>query len=141
MEMECSHLTVHRQAPMKGLLSPGSDGYPCGIDGLVTDAGLPSLILRVLGTAWQLSCKGSRTSLCLCTWADQEIPYRTRRPMRLWLPFILASNRTISTFFSGEKTVTAFDLIFCRSKSTCAGNNMLEVQSFPLIIVGMKLLK
>ena len=41
-------LTVHRKAPTKGPIRPGNGGFPCGIDGLrelVTDTGLPSLIL------------------------------------------------------------------------------------------------
>ena len=32
MEMECPPLRVHRKAPVKGLIGPGSGGLPCGID-------------------------------------------------------------------------------------------------------------
>ena len=47
MEMECPHLRVHRGAPVKGLIEPGNDGLPCGIDELrvlSTDDDLHSLI-------------------------------------------------------------------------------------------------
>ena len=45
MEIESPHLTIHRKAPVKGLIENG--GFPCGIDDLrvvATDAGLHSLI-------------------------------------------------------------------------------------------------
>ena len=46
MEMERLHLTIHRKAPMKGLIGPGNGGFQCGSDDLrvlATDAGLHSL--------------------------------------------------------------------------------------------------
>ena len=46
-------------------------------------------------------------------------------------------NKTASTFSSGEKTITAFDLNFCRSESTHVGNYMFKAQSLLSIIVGM----
>ena len=46
--MECPHLTVHRKAPMKGLIGPWQERIPCATDGprvLATDTDLSSLIL------------------------------------------------------------------------------------------------
>ena len=51
--------------------------------------------------------------------------------------FLLYQNKTISTFFSGEKTIAAFDLNFYQLKSTNVVNKVSKVQSVPSIIVGM----
>ena len=45
--MECPHLRGYRKVPAKGLIRPGNDGFPCGIDDprvLSADDDLHSLI-------------------------------------------------------------------------------------------------
>ena len=46
-------------------------------------------------------------------------------------------NKTVSTFSSGEKPIAAFDLNFCQSKSTNAGNDMSKVHMFMSKFMGM----
>ena len=95
MDMECLPLTVHRKAPVKGLIRPGNGGFPCGIDdprvlAVATDADLYPLIYD----CWE------RASKCL--------PFLEMRRHRenvtrfhathaaesaiLWLPFVFVPN-------------------------------------------------
>ena len=46
-------------------------------------------------------------------------------------------NKTISIFFSGEKTVAEFDLNYCQIKLANVRNNVSKAQSNRLIIVEM----
>ena len=93
MEMECSHLTVHRKAPVKGLIGPGNGGFPCGIDDpwvLATDADLHSLIYD----CWELCIEMSPLP------GNEEAPGKVTRfyatlaaewPI-LWLSFVFVPN-------------------------------------------------
>ena len=71
---------------------------------------------------------------------DHEIPCHTR----LRFDEILATvcpctyqNEAIFTFFSGEKTIAAFDLNLCQIKSTNVGNNTSKAPSILSIILEM----
>ena len=89
MEMECSPLTVHRKAPVRGLIGPGNGGFPCGIDNpraLATDADLHSLIYD----CWEMCIEISPIL------GNEEAPGKVRRfhatlaaeSAILWFPFV-----------------------------------------------------
>ena len=144
MEIGCPHSTVHRKAPTKALIEPGNSGFTCSIDGLrvlATGARLLSLILWMLGTVRQWSRKGSHTYLPRnmgATVIDHGLSCHTRRRVD-WIVDTVCSpyqNKTVSTFSFDQKTIAAFDLNFCPSKSTNVGN-MSKVDMFMTRFMGM----
>ena len=95
------HSIASKKAPTQRLVMPENRGFTCAIDGiwvLVTDAGLPSLILWVLGTVtW--SRKGSHSSKRRCAVKDHQILHHTRRRVNEIMAMVCSCNKIKKNVF------------------------------------------